>query len=223
MLGTWYAATDRVMGRRIAESGLFEQKVILAILIAGILVVSLVWGWDRRIEWGLLFLGASAMCMQAIGWFARKRWAGRLVLDLSRPWSRTDLIGTVSWLLSLLIGLHLGASGWNVSTLILWFVVLAAPYFNYRLEIREQGIAHAGKLLRWGNIESCEWSPERREVRFGLRHATTVEFLILKVHMRRLLKALPSRKILVPASQREAVEAMLSRYLSDWPTTANGS
>jgi len=50
-----------------------------------------------------------------------------------------------------------------------------------------------------------------------------VEFLILKVHMRRLLKALPSRKILVPASQREAVEAMLFRYLSDWPTTANGS
>ncbi|HXM39782.1 MAG TPA: serine/threonine-protein kinase [Bryobacteraceae bacterium] len=138
MLGMWYAATDRVMGRRIAESGLLEQKVFLAILIAGMLVVSLVWGWDRRIEWGLLFLGASAMCMQAIGWFARKQWAGRLVLDLSRPWSRTDLIGTVSWLLFLLIGLHLGASGWNTSTFILWFVVLAL----LQLQVGDSGTRH---------------------------------------------------------------------------------
>ena len=68
-----------------------------------------------------------------------------------------------------------------------------------------------GKLLRWGNIESFEWADELRSPP-GLS--------VLKVHVRRLLKALPAIRILVPNDRREVVNAVLSRYLSDWPTSA---
>jgi hypothetical protein len=88
-----------------------------------------------------------------------------------------------------------------------WFIV-------GRLEIREQGIILSGHLLRWGNIESYEWTSQV----VGWGKPTPV---VLKVHVRRLLKALPPARIPVPPERREAVDAVLSRYLSDWPGAAS--
>jgi hypothetical protein len=76
-----------------------------------------------------------------------------------------------------------------------------------RLEIREKGVVSRGKLLRWGNIESYEWTEGEQTIRFNVR---------------RLLKAFPPVRISIPLAQREAVDAVLSRYLSDWPGAASG-
>jgi hypothetical protein len=255
VLSLWYAATDRVMGRRIAESGLFEPKRLLPICIVALGVVYFAWG-KERIVWGLLFLCVPVTCMQAIGWLARGRWAGRLVLGLSRPpIGRSERIGLAVGILFVFLVLVRPFEWSNAPMVVLWMCILAYPFINYRVEIREQGMVHSGRLLRWGNIESCEWSPEIRKVRFGfsmyrasdsygapgppaprrrrwgspvaglllfgagdLLYAKTVDFLILKVRMRRVLKALPPTRIPVPASQRAAVDALLYRYLSDWPT-----
>jgi hypothetical protein len=83
------------------------------------------------------------------------------------------------------------------------------------LEIREQGIILSGHLLRWGNIESYEWTSQV----VGWGKPTPV---VLEVHVRHLLKALPPARIPIPAERREEVDAVLSRYLSDWPMAASG-
>jgi hypothetical protein len=87
-----------------------------------------------------------------------------------------------------------------------------------RLEIREQGIVNSGRLLRWGNIESYHWNLEQqpRNPWLGLAYFPS-QFPVLEVRMRRLLKARPPVRMPVLPTRREAVDALLSRYLSDWP------
>jgi hypothetical protein len=102
------------------------------------------------------------------------------------------------------------ASGALPATLILLMVLVSfGSWLGCKLEIREQGIIRSGRLLRWGNIESYEWTWES----FGWNQP---DCSVLKVHVRRLLKALPPFRMLVPPERREAVDAVLSRYLSDW-------
>jgi hypothetical protein len=143
-----------------------------------------------------------------IRWLTRERWAGRLLLDLSQP--------TKKWRYYLealvLILSHCDCIADPAQRRI--FIPLAVAQFAFfgfliiggRLEIREQGIMFVGKLLRWGNIESYEWDFAGRS-----------RFIFLEVHLRRLLKALPPVRLPVPPGQREAVDTILSRYLSDWP------
>jgi hypothetical protein len=156
------------------------------------------------------------VCPQAIGWLTRERWAGRLLLDLNRPRDKFSYymgaLGTIGF-----IGI---VCFYPTSNTILRALTMAGYFggrtiLDGRLEIREKGIVSRGRLLRWGNIELYEWISE--VVGWGKPSPVA-----LKVHVRRLLKALPPERIPVPSERREAVDAVLSRYLSDWPMAASG-
>jgi hypothetical protein len=80
------------------------------------------------------------------------------------------------------------------------------------LEIREQGILFAGRLLRWGNIESYEWTWE------SLLSAVQPGLSVSEGACAAPAESAASvARMLVPPERREAVDAVLSRYLSDWP------
>jgi serine/threonine protein kinase len=213
-LGLWYAATDRVMGRRIAESGFWGNRSFLVLAMVSTFLY-LAWRFLRLASFVYLGLGLAVMgCPPAIRWLTRERWAGRVLLDLSQPtkkWRYYLWAGiTILWLL--LCFTDPSKRGFYIPLTLAEFVGVASLIIGGRLEIREQGIIFLGKLLRWGNIESYEWD-------FGGRHP----FIVLELRLRRLLKALPPTRIPIPPEQRNAVDAVLSRYLSDWPTAGNGS
>jgi len=210
ILSLWYAATDRIMGPRIAESGFWGAPAGLVLLGMGIALLFLFWRFFHLASLAYLSLGFAVMlCPPAIRWLRRERWAGRLLLDLSRP--------TKKWryyLWALLTALFLLVCLTNPSSRQIYIPLTLAEFFGGavliiggRLEIREQGIIFQGTLLRWGNIESYEWD-------FSGRHSS----IFLEIHLRRLLKALPPARIPVLPERRKAVDAVLSRYLSDWPT-----
>jgi serine/threonine protein kinase len=211
-LGLWYAATDRVMGRRIAESSFWGSQVMGIGMI--VTFVFLVW-YFPLVSFGYLpylSLGIGVMvCPRAIGWLRRERWAGRLLLDLSRPTRKWHYYLWAMETTCMFCVCFTSVGHTYIPLAVAQFVLGAFLILGGRLEIREQGILFTGKLLRWGNIESFEWADELRSPP-GLS--------IVKVHMRRLLKALPAARMLVPNDRREAVNAVLSRYLSDWPTSA---
>jgi hypothetical protein len=206
-LGLWYAATDRVMGGRIAESGLWRSQLIgIGMMVAFIFII---WRYFHLASFPYVALLIGVMAwLPTIRWLTRERWAGRLLLDLSQPTKKWRYyLEALVVIISLCICVTAPAQRRT-------FIPLALAQFAFfgfliiggRLEIREQGIMFVGKLLRWGNIESYEWD-------FG-GHS---RFIFLEIHLRRLLKALPPVRLSVPPEQREAVDAVLSRYLSDWP------
>jgi serine/threonine protein kinase len=234
VLGLWYAATDKNIGKRIAE-GLFQAPSRIVLLRTGIifgflLFFSFVYGPWRE---SVLFL-LMALCMAFVTirvtirvavWLARQRWAGRLLLDLSRPRSRGTRGGLLAnGLLLVILSVDFYRSGkpdLDAGLGLLIIFQIAGWFLDGRLEVRDQGIVHEGKLLRWGNIESYEWTSEEREIHFGLLHRRAVYFPVLHLNLRRLLKALPPAKIAVPPEKRETLETLLSRYLSAWPAEAD--
>jgi len=181
-----------------------------------------------RAWYGVLVYGLGAIIVcQAIAWLTRERWAGRLLVDLNQPRKK------LSYLYPLFLTLYLlfvcfnpvGARS-TLSSLALIAYLENIWLTRGWLEIREQGIISSGKLFRWGSIESYEWTSE--VVGWGKPSP-----VVLKVHLGRLLtfvlvdvrtlgKALPPARIPIPPGQREAVDAVLSRYLSDWPGAASG-
>ncbi len=205
-LGLWYAATDKEMGRRIAESSLL---VPVFTLVCGAAIIFAALRAPNLLYWGSVAIGIATSFTRYAGWLARNRWAGRLLLDLSVPrMGKMAYFGMASaayYTVALICGwFHFQPSDpvWYRFTFpIFYFWPLAG-----QLEIREQGIIRNGKLLRWGNMESYEWTSKR------------LCALCLKIRLRRLLKALPPVEIKVSPMQRPAVDALLCRYLSDWPT-----
>ena len=153
---------------------------------------------------------------QTIGWLTRERWAGRLLLDLNQPRQKISYLSLITTLFFLYMCFAPVAAKMRSIALVqvVWgggsWLIIAG-----RLEIREKGIVRKGKLIRWGNIESYEWTSQVA----GWGKPSPV---VLKVHVRRLLKALPPARIPIPAERREEVDAVLSRYLSDWPMAASG-
>jgi serine/threonine protein kinase len=213
-LGLWYAATDRVMGKRVAESRLWRYPyLVIGVMITFWVLVSRLFPLPSLpyLALGLFVIG---VCPQAIGWLKRERWAGRLLLDLSRPRKKWPYyLLALSMLLILLICLATSQPrGFYIPLLLAQFVGSSVLVFAGRLEIRQQGIVFAGSLLRWGNIEGYDWD-------FSGHHPS----ILLKVHVRRLIKAMPPLSIPVPPERREAVDAVLSRYLSDWPAAGTAS
>jgi hypothetical protein len=206
-LGLWYAATDRIMGRRIAGSGLWRSPLLGVVLMIAIPFVFWRYFQLASFPYVALFTGVVAW-PPAIRWLTRGRWAGRLLLDLSQP--------TRKWryyleILVLILSLYICVTDPAQRRIFISIAVAQFAFFSFlivggRLEIREQGIMFKGRLLRWGNIESYEWD-------FAGRSRS----IFLEVHLRRLLKALPPVRLPVPPDRRERVDALLSRYLSDWP------
>jgi serine/threonine protein kinase len=216
-IGLWYAATDNEMGRRIAESSLlfptfalvFGAAIIFAVLRAPDLR-SIPAGALAVLFWGEVAIGIAIASTRYAGWLARKRWAGRLLLELS-VW-RMSYVAYFGMAMAAYytLGLICGWFSFQPSDPAWFRFTLPITFYFWplqgQLEIREQGIIRNGKLLRWGNIESYEWASSR------------LAPLFLKIRLRRLLKALPPVEIKVSPKQHPAVDALLCRYLSDWPT-----
>jgi hypothetical protein len=134
--GLWYAVTDRVMGRRIAESSLFHPQTLgfLGIGIGQVFPLLFPLAWVPSFAWGL---GAIMLCPLVIGWLARERWAGRLLLDVLA----LCLILSILWR---------GPSPSSALPPTLLFMVLVSlgNWISRKLEIREQGIIRSGRLPR---------------------------------------------------------------------------
>ena len=209
-LGLWYAATDKVIGRRIAESSLLFLLVPIFILACAAAVIFAVHRAPDLFFWCEVAIGIATASTRYVGWFARRRWAGRLLLDLSA--GRIGFVAYLGMAMATYYTLGLICGWYSVKPSDPVWLRFSFPLYFYfwplqgQTEIREQGIIRNGKLLRWGNMESYEWASNR------------LAPLFLKIRLRRLLKALPPTQIKVRPEERAAVDAILSRYLSDWPT-----
>ena len=164
-LGLWYAATDRVMGGRIAESSFFEPRN-RGYLLAGIGVVLSSLIPYPYVTWTLCVLYVPTCCTQSVGWLARKRWAGRLLLDFSRPRRLIHLTGPACMVVLCIIFWREPFAS-SAPLLLLPVAVFGLWLMDGRLEIREQGIVNSGRLLRWGNIEAMPRSLDQGAVSFG--------------------------------------------------------
>lgn len=175
---------------------------------------------------------ALANCLiRYAAWLTRNRWSGRLLLNLSPPGRRLTWRNIhpashhgIFWELSLLFWIVTGP--WSRMTMpvqsyldrvvkLSWGIMVLASSFYVlqgQLELREQGIVCRGKLFRWRNIESYHRGPPKESLK---------EYEFLRLRLRRLLKILPPTQIAVPAERRSDADAVLSRYLSYWPTDIN--
>ena len=216
VFGLWYAATDEEIGPRIAASGFWptlRSRKSWAFLGA-------LWGiglLSPGLGYAAVFLYLAICLMLGVAWVTRRRWTGRLLLDLSRPRHPGAYFGLI--VPALVVGVT--ALDWFYQTVtkadldLLPTVILPVVWLlDGRLEARERRILYGGRLLPWGNIESCEWLPRTVTVQIGWQRA---DFPVLKVNMRRVLKVLPPVEISIPPEKRGAVDALLSRQLSIWP------
>ena len=162
VFGLWYAATDKEIGARIAESDFWpalRSKKTWAFggALWGIGVLSPAWAY------AVVFLSLAMSLVLGIAWLTRRRWTGRLLLDLNRPRHPGAYICLI--MPALVIGVTL--LDWlfyktvtKADLDMLWTPVLPVVWLlDGRLEARERGILYGGRLLPWGDIESCEWLP----------------------------------------------------------------
>jgi len=210
----WYAATDRAIGRRIAESEfLFAHVPAWAILSS---MIILVWIRPFAVMYAII---SPIIVRQAIGWFTRGRSAGSLVLDITLPrWRRYPraycLLPGVAVIQAFDVyhgfppayyfAAFLGAG------LVFWL--------NGRVEIRSRGIMYVGRLYTWENIESYDWREDPDWLRRRAK-GRVESLLVLRLRLRRSLHFLPPARILILESRRAEVDAIMQRYLSDWPGT----
>jgi hypothetical protein len=165
--------------------------------------------WPVRLFWciplGLLFAR----------WLLRGRWGGSRMLDASS--GRSRLFGVLAITGGAYIHIKvswLAATGglppnpapglfFLILDTLLWVFLWA---LSGRLEFRQHGILTAVGFYRWPNIESYEWC----EAETGR--------MILQLKLRRRHPILPPVRIKVPAAKTAEVEAIMSRFLSEWPT-----
>src|SRR5262249_5606995 len=90
ILGLWYAATDKTVARRIAQSSLLNST--LAGVILGAITPIFIFIWVPRLPKNYMYIVtafALANCLiRYAAWLTRNRWSGRLLLNLSPPGRR---------------------------------------------------------------------------------------------------------------------------------------
>lgn len=104
-MGVWYAATNRRVGRRVAESEFLftyiPQRALLAALATSVALRPMI---------QFFAILSPIVIRQAIGWLGRGRFAGALVLDLTTSLRTSLLLGFgIVWavcITGLYIGLH---------------------------------------------------------------------------------------------------------------------
>jgi serine/threonine protein kinase len=164
-----------------------------------------------------LSLSSTALFYGALlaRWPFRERWAGALLLDISRPKGQAAQIwiGTMAGVLILYTALSIAIffrshtlDPVNVAYPI-GMGLYATWYFFFwgRPEIHQRGLVNFGRLLRWSKIETYTWEPAESEL------------VVLKVRARTLFLFPWTHRIVLPSAQRSSTEAMLSRQLSEWP------
>jgi hypothetical protein len=153
-------------------------------------------------------LVAIAYLFQVLRWIFRERWAGGLLVNASRPTPRWIaglwVLVPVAVVIRLLRTKPL--SGQALGSLVMaaaiavWLLIVYA-----RLELRERGILFNGQRLPWNRIESRSWEE------------TAGDNLILHLQFGGWRRYFPISSLLVPARLKTEVEAVLDRYLREWP------
>jgi hypothetical protein len=149
-----------------------------------------------------------AYLFQVLRWLFRDRWAGRLLVNASRP--------TPRWIYALWILFPLGIGArllrsapmsWDAvagfgmgAAIALWLSIVYG-----RLELRERGVLCNGQRLPWNRIETHSW-----EDTAGAHH-------LLHLQLGGWRRHFPFSALLVPAHLKPEVEAVLDRYLREWP------
>jgi serine/threonine protein kinase len=221
VLALWYASTDRRLGQRIAESGLYRYPGYFAAAAAIVLIfLPLTYGNYALAGFWLaccLYLGTNLAA-----WMSRDRWSGPLILDLSQPRDQSGIlivtllgVSAVGPIIYKIVR-HEPIGVNDVGFALMWiFLLLTKLVVESRLEIRERGIVNMGRLWRWVDIESYEWEAELRHHLF--LQLAPGSLTVLKLNVRRKLAFLPPVRLRVPRHRVQEVGALMSRYLSDWP------
>jgi hypothetical protein len=158
------------------------------------------WDWVLKLSWyvpvGLLFAR----------WIGRSRWGGGLVFNASyghNKWLGTAvgivLAGEICKYLWLADRIAFGEIVYLLLLIALWAL-------SGRCEFRQAGLMTAASFYRWPNIASYSWSQDTRTRR-----------AVLTLNLRGRHPLLPSPKIVVPQPKKPEVEAVMTRFLSEWP------
>jgi serine/threonine protein kinase len=219
VLALWYLGTNQEVGRRVAKS-----EFLFTYLPQRFALLSpFVSYWIREKPIAIIFAALLPVLLrQTIGWMGRRRTGGSLVVDLSPQDSIYNIQRYVSLLLLGLVSYGLIRHKLDPIYVPGMVSCVLASFLVYRLEIRTRGIVYAGSLYVWERIESYEWrsDPQKRRVELttlGLSKSTAPPKDMLKLTLRRTVKFLPPVRIPIPPGRRPEVEAILSRYLSEWP------
>ena len=164
VVGLWYAATDRKLGRRLANAAGTVGLLIFSIVLwapkllpptfARVILIAYPIAWDA------LWVGLAVYSLG--GWMYRRRWGGELLLDAStRKHSKFLAILVLLGAIMLIV-----ASRERVNDLIVCAaaaLLLLRLWATYgKLEFRQHGIVNAGQLIPWDEIDSWVW--QRRSV-----------------------------------------------------------
>ena len=74
-----------------------------------------------------------------------------------------------------------------------------------RVEFRQYGIVTAGAFYRWKEIRSFEWQEPKHT------HA------VLQLNIPGRHTALPAVRLRIPLTRTSEAEAVMTRFLSEWP------
>jgi hypothetical protein len=99
-----------------------------------------------------------------------------------------------------------GDGGIAPGEIVYLFLLIGLWALTGRCEFRHAGLVTTTSFYRWSNIASYDWSEKT-----GKDSAV----LTLNLHGRHPL--LPTPKIMVPSPKKPEVEAVMTRFLSEWP------
>jgi hypothetical protein len=168
---------------------------------------------DLTTNWLSVMFGAVMTWLgyYLLRWPFRSRWAGELMLDISRrpqpllmALCGLMIVGTVLSTVDMLTEgaavttAHIVRCVWQIGLALFLFLL------NGRAEFRSRGIVSNGRLIRWRNVKAYAWS------------SAMGDFEVLRVWSKGLGRFLPAEKLLVRSEAKQQVSALLERQLSPW-------
>jgi serine/threonine protein kinase len=227
LFAMWHVWTDREAARRIASSPAWPalRAIVIAAFFISVVGLEIVSGFIAGIQengprpfnsdpfWGLRAFWFIPIALLFARWLGRSRWGGNLILNASTR--RNEWLGLVAILATADLPVRvwwLAAKGelprnpaegllFRTIDALLWVLMFV---LSGRVELRQSGIVTAVGFYGWSNIESYSWSENRPE------------YSVLDLRLRRR-HLLPSTRIRVAKSRRSEVEAIMVRFLSEWP------
>jgi hypothetical protein len=220
LIGIWTLLSDPIAARWLANRVPLHQpySVVLLMVAVSLLLISMP---ERYAVWLQTMFYTSLAIYSAVPlttWSSRARWAGRLVFDASGVPSRT-FVGLLApvWIGPQLIETLKQPRLEAILQLASLSLVIAAIWvFDDKLEFRDRGIVHVGRLIPWDEIESWSWESDTRSLQFLFR-GSGAEAVVLKIDRRRALYFLPPYQIRVSPVQVDNVQRVMEQYLSEWP------
>lgn len=232
----WQVGANRELARRIAGGpvwGILRTSVIvmLVVSVAGPGFVkeapwiysappSLIVNFNPHRYDVVKLLWAVPTGALFIRWVMRRRWGGSLVLEAASRRLQSD-----QWpIWGLTYSGCLSAFAWrpgkpsaeflvNLVGCLLWICLWG---LSGRLDLRQFGLMTATGFYRWPTVASYSWS---EDTRFSRRNVgTRWKCAVLNLKLRGRHPLLPTTaKITVPLAKRPEVEAVMVRFLSEWP------